>query len=125
MSNFNSTYKEVVGATVGSVDGQTLNFLDGRSLYLGLNGDCCSSSYYTDLKQFNELIGSTLQEIEECDGTSREGLVYDDNGESVSWHFLKFKTDKGYVTIDWRNDSNGYYDGSVEPILNVALGHLN
>lgn len=31
-----------------------------------------------------------------------------------TWHFLVFTTDKGHVTLDWRNRSNGYYDGAIE-----------
>ena len=26
-------------------------------------------------------------------------------------------TDKGHITVDWRNDSNGYYDGTIRASL--------
>lgn len=29
------------------------------------------------------------------------------------WYFLVFFTSGGHVTIDWRNDSNGYYAGTI------------
>lgn len=125
------TYEAVKGAKVDRVvadknDAVTLMLAGGRALRLALDGDCCSSSYYTDPRQFDELIGATIQCIEERDGESREGLDAEDirraeenkeYRESVSWHFLVFTTDKGHVTVDWRNDSNGYYDGSVLPSL--------
>lgn len=31
----------------------------------------------------------------------------------IRWAFLVFETDRGHATIDWRNDSNGYYSGNV------------
>ena len=42
------------------------------------------------------------------------GEVPSKEGEdSVSGHCIVFTTDQGHETIDWRNDSNGYYDGSA------------
>lgn len=124
-------YKKLEGARVSRVepgDAATVTVWleDGRGLRLALDGDCCSSSYYSDMAQFNELVGSTIRGVEERDGESRDGLDEDakklekEKGEyrdEVSWHFLVFTTDKGHVTIDWRNDSNGYYDGSVRPSI--------
>jgi hypothetical protein len=123
------TYEAVRGAVVTAVEKQTvqkedqpdidqviLTLADGRTLWLALDGDCCSHSYYADPKQFDELIGATIQQIEERDGKEEQG------GE-VSWHFLVFTTDKGHVTIDWRNDSNGYYDGSVHPSLHAPVDY--
>lgn len=118
-----------IGATVASVSVTSdfarrveLGMVDGRVLVLELEGGCCSQSYFSDVRQFDELIGAKIQAIEDRDGESREGLDDEDknncpirapNRECVSWHFLVFVTDKGHVTIDWRNDSNGFYDGSV------------
>jgi hypothetical protein len=116
-------YEKVKGAKVFTVEAASdapvaLVFEDGRKLILALDGDCCSSSYYSDPEQFDELIGTTIQEIEEVSGKSHEGLPDNDGLDSCTlWSFLKFTTNKGHVTIDWRNDSNGYYSGSVAPRL--------
>lgn len=108
--------KKVVSITAGQEP--DVNFEDGRRLHLRLDGDCCSSSYFTDLEQFNELIGATIQNIEERDGESVLAKTKTlTSVANVSWHFLVLETDKGHVTIDWRNDSNGYYDGSVCPTI--------
>lgn len=88
---------------------------------LELEGDCCSRSYFTDLAQFDELVGATITQVEERDEPSRDGLPTGDPVEyvdAISWHFLVVVTNKGHVTIDWRNDSNGYYDGTIN--LRVA-----
>ena len=112
-------FEQCRGAVVRDVDlssTPTILFEDGRRLKLQLVTDdpCRSdSSFYTDESQFRELIGSTILSIEERSNCEpRAPGPPEDNTE---WHFLVFTTDSGHVTIDWRNDSNGFYDGSVWP----------
>lgn len=111
--------KKVVAAAVqpGNHHLAVLAFAGGGRLELELDGDCCSHSYFVEPAQFGELLGATIQAAEERDGVGvldppprPEEPFYDDQ---LSPHFLVFTTDKGHVTIDWRNSSNGYYDGSV------------
>jgi hypothetical protein len=87
-----------------------ITFDDGTKRLLWLEADCCSHSFFTDVNQFDELLGATIQNVEERDGEV-EGDKY--AGDVKAWHFLVFETNKGHVTIDWRNESNGYYDGWV------------
>lgn len=117
-------YAKVIGLTVDNVKDATLYLSDGARLEISLDGECCSMSEFTDMDQFKELIGAKIQKIEERDGTSDlVGRVYpdddDDDAECRSWHFLVFETDKGHVTVDWHNDSNGCYDGEV--CLNLVV----
>lgn len=91
-----------------------LHLNDGNRVSLRLEGDCCSSSYFTDAAQFQELVGALIGYVEERgerDGMTPETYPGDD-GET-KWSFLVFVTDRGHITIDWRNDSNGYYFGSL------------
>lgn len=113
-------YEKMVGLTVIGVelfgdDDVRVHLDDGQTAVFGLEGDCCSHSYYTDPAQFLELVGTKLQKVEER--SSRDGSdnaeKYPEDGGETSWHFLVFETNKGHVTIDWRNDSNGYYDGYI------------
>lgn len=99
---------KVIGYDVRNAENVLLTLEDGRTALIWVDGDCCSHSYYTDTKQFEELVGTTITDIEERNGKEEE-IDYD----VIRWHFLVFVTDKGHVTIDWRNDSNGYYDGTA------------
>lgn len=133
--NDKEIYDKVKGRTVAEVllggkdrsgkDGVYLIFEDGAGLGLSLEGDCCSYSFFTDPKQFMELKGTVIREIEERDGESVFGLDASARAtecvDDISWHFLVFVTNHGHVTIDWRNDSNGYYDGWVCVNFDEAL----
>jgi hypothetical protein len=117
-------------------------FLDtGKAFAFDLEGDCCSVSEFTPegLEAFKELQGARVLAVEAREG----GSVRDDGSLSAlihgtppalerrtidlamrypstqdvdAWHFLVFTTDRGHVTIDWRNSSNGYYDGTCTMI---------
>ena len=119
--------EQVKGLMIVKVDadsiGATITFENDQEMKLVLEGDCCSHSYFQDVKQFDELVDSVVLEIDEVSGPSSEAIEAIDTSdqECVSWHFLIFKTDRGHVTIDWRNDSNGYYDGTV----NIGLSRLD
>lgn len=81
--------------------------------YIRLTGDCCSESYFTDPDQFRELFGQTILDVEERRDEYVPKGAAPSRQEETEWAFLVFTTSAGHVTIDWRNDSNGYYGGSV------------
>lgn len=98
-------------------DRVTLRLDDGRAVLFGLEGECCSRSYFTDPEQFVELGGLIIQKVELRSGNS--GFVgnlskeKEEKKSELKWHFLVFITNEGHVTIDWRNESNGYYAGEI------------
>ncbi len=81
--------------------------------------DCCESVMVEDIVgDLSDLVGSPIQMAEEVayeqnkipKGLKASGS-YDD---SFSWTFYKLATIKGYVTIRWLGESNGYYSESVD-----------
>ena len=81
---------------------------DEREYRLEHCQDCCEDVHVseiignlTDLLDSEILMAEVVEE--EMDG---DGLLI--------WTFYKFATQKGYVTIIWRGESNGYYGVSVD-----------
>ncbi len=73
--------------------------------------ECCSHTWVENL----ELPALGFP----CTVLSEENLDMPDLGdmpgcEYVEYYGYKIETDKGSIIIDYRNDSNGYYGGSLE-----------
>jgi hypothetical protein len=105
----------------------TLKFQDGFSKSYGVEGDCCSSSWIEHLEAPDDINGARLLRVEESDGVPFDGHVcvgYDYSKtdeenkaagacghDTLQVYNTKFHTDRGTVTLEYRNDSNGYYGG--------------
>jgi hypothetical protein len=83
---------------------------DGDVLVYNAIGDCCSSSYIEDIDDLEVLQNATFLELYIESGETKEV----EDHEVSKWTFYKFKTTKGYATLSFRNDSNGYYDGYLK-----------
>ena len=66
--------KMMVGRTIVSVNGTDLVLSNGVTLRCEVDGECCSASYFTDTNQFQELEGKVVQDVEDRDGQSHDGL---------------------------------------------------
>lgn len=77
--------------------------------------DCCEIVEVNDVVGNPEdLIGSSVTMAEES--TNHYDCSEDPENKSLdshTWTFYKFATLKGYVTIRWIGESNGYYSESV------------
>jgi hypothetical protein len=112
----------MVGKTIINIEGKVgeeriVFFMEDGKKYVMLHHDgCCEYVRVEDIiGDLNDLIGSPLLAAEET--TSQEpldGVARDeDTDSSFTWTFYKFATIKGYVTIRWLGESNGYYSESV------------
>lgn len=95
-------------------------YLDNEHLMFKLENDdvfifhhiqeCCENVYLDQIDgDLQDLIGVPLLIAEEVVDSQCD----DYTDESVTWTFYKFATIKGYVTVRWTGESNGYYSESV------------
>lgn len=106
----------VIGSVSVDSDSGSISSIDGRNIRIFLDADCCSSSYFEDFSsaELQGLVGEILTKIEHVE--SRMNDIDDDaNGSTViRYHGLKLTTNKQEIVVDWRNESNGYYDGTCK-----------
>lgn len=88
---------------------------DGSRYKLYHNQDCCEHVSIEDITgDLSDLIGSPLTMAEEVTSSENPPGIEKDSQDSFTWTFYKFATAKGYVTIRWYGESNGYYSESVD-----------
>ena len=107
-------------------------------LSLVVEGDCCSTSWIESVIEESSIVGHTILSWEDLElndqpangktcvrcGASHE-ITRDENyakdepdydlsfHDSLSFYGLALNTEAGRCVIDFRNDSNGYYGGSI------------
>lgn len=84
----------------------------GEKMYLHMlaYGDCCSRSWIESVNDIADLVGAEIYSFERESSHSE----WTDVGDKIDYDFYKFKTSKGYVDVEMRNESNGYYTGYFE-----------
>jgi hypothetical protein len=85
-------------------------------------GDCCSQSWIESIDAPTALYGKVLK-VEEINmpelgdvGTPKVPDV-----DCVAYYGLKITTETGIAVLDYRNDSNGYYGGSLEVVDEIDV----
>lgn len=81
------------------------------------DGDCCSFSWIESLDAPGALLG-TVTAVENLDmpdlgSGAEQTMSKTESGECIKYYGCKITTEKGACVIDYRNDSNGYYGGSL------------
>lgn len=111
---------DLIGKTITSIENNNNDELifhtaDGLTYKMYHDQDCCESVSIEDIcGELDNLIGSPIVMAEESTSNENPKDSYD---ESFTWTFYKFATVKGYVTIRWYGESNGYYSEGVDFVL--------
>jgi hypothetical protein len=110
--NVNAMLGKTILTIEGSVGSEELIFTcsDGTKYKLYHSQDCGESVSIDDIVgDLGDLIGEPILMSEEV-SNDEPGKP---NADSFTWTFYKFATVKGYVTIKWYGESNGYYSEGV------------
>jgi hypothetical protein len=104
----------LVGKTMRQVTqnkNETIDFESdtGERWQMYYDPDCCASCSIDDvIGDLSDLVGSPIVMAEESTNSDNpKDQEYPD--DSFTWTFYKLATVKGYVTIRWYGESNGYY----------------
>lgn len=115
--------KEVTGLRFDGEGVLTFQTTEGEFHFV-LAGDCCSSSYVTEILGVERFLGKgVVSHIEEAEYGER---VPEAEYDKVSRHGLRLRCEQGdtygeppELLILWENLSNGYYDGNIETLEKI------
>lgn len=83
---------------------------EGESYLMYHEGDCCETVEIAEIiGELDDLVGVPILMAEQIVNEQEES-----EWGTQTWTFYKFATIKGYVTIRWLGESNGYYSESVD-----------
>lgn len=74
-----------------------------------LEGDCCSTSWFSDMRGLVALRGHTVLSVEHYRGDDPEDGRGNQDSDEVYQYLVH--TTGGTAELTWRNSSNGYYGG--------------
>jgi hypothetical protein len=111
--------EDLLGKIIISIEGNigddvmTITTSDNNQYRLYHDQDCCENVDIQDIiGDLNDLLNTPILQAEEVTNSDDTfgKIKYPD---SFTWTFYKLATIKGYVTISWLGESNGYYSESV------------
>jgi hypothetical protein len=101
-----------------SGDRMALKFVvdEGEEIIARCDADCCSYTWVEGVEMCR--LPATVKEVEdiampEVGEPGKQGGKHHGGTYSVAFYGLKITTSRGHIVIDYRNDSNGYYGGSL------------
>ncbi|MGA7524102.1 MAG: hypothetical protein WBW84_16740 [Acidobacteriaceae bacterium] len=95
-------------------DRQALLFqtTDGE-IVVDVDADCCSYTWVEHIELPALGFPAIVTAVEELDMPEGKESKFHTDPEFLAYYGCKIVTDKGEIVIDYRNDSNGYYGGSL------------
>ena len=108
----------LVGKTITGIeiaaDRQALRFvLEDGELVVDVDADCCSYSWVEHVELPALGLPATVVAVADIDMPEGAVSAFHADTDVLAYYGCKIVTDRGEIVIDYRNDSNGYYGGSL------------
>lgn len=105
------------GKTITAIDlasdqkAMRFHIADGSTIIARADGGCCSNSWIEHVEQPAMGFPASVLMVQDLElpGSTRD----EEDGDCLQVYGLKIVTDRGDITIDYRNESNGYYGGNL------------
>lgn len=114
LSKDNPLIGKVITGLEISADRQALRFIlsDGEMI-LNADADYCSYTWieHVDLPALG--FPATVLSVEDLSLPDQPASTFHTDSDVLAYYGCKITTDRGELVIDYRNDSNGYYGGSL------------
>ena len=98
----------------------SFTFQDGSIRSFAVEGECCSTSWIEHLEAPANLAGALISEVFDSSAVPWDGHVCGNEAadgrrpcghDCLKVYNTVFRTNKGDIVLEYRNDSNGYYGG--------------
>ena len=110
---------ELIGKTFSSVVREEdwaiiFTCTDGDKFVMQHDQDCCETVTIDDvIGDLDDLVGSPIVEASKESGRLEPQKPDEEPEYSYTWTFYKIGSQKGFVTIRWYGESNGFYSEEV------------
>lgn len=91
---------------------------NGEQFLYQTEGDCCSTTWIEEINGLDNLLGQVIHDVEDVPmGEPEADRAHGQDGSKyfdvLQDYGVKFTTTRGYCDLVYRNESNGYYGGSL------------
>lgn len=113
-----NSIKDLIGKTISKIENtseEIIFYCDNGEVFKMMHySDCCETVTVEDIiGDINDILLSPIMSAsEDTSNTNPPDKNY--TAESCTWTFYNIATIKGYVTIRWYGQSNGYYSERVD-----------
>lgn len=114
MSTTNPIIGKVITGMEIAADRQALRFaLADGEIVVNVDADCCSYTWVEHVELPALGFPATVVSVSDIDMPDGATSTFHTGAEVLAYYGCKIVTDRGDIVIDYRNDSNGYYGGSL------------
>lgn len=85
----------------------------GGEIVVDVDADCCSYTWIEHIELPALGFPAVVTAVDNLDMPDGAESKFHSNPDSLQFYGCKISTDRGEIVIDYRNDSNGYYGGSL------------